>query len=96
MKRASSIALLAILLAPLLGCASSGQQRAEQDAQATAAEEDEEAKCREAGQPGTPAYEQCVARVVEKRVEAERIEAMRRESFQRTLGEGTSALSDHR
>jgi hypothetical protein len=96
MKGTAYVGLLAILTACLLGCASSGQQRVEQaDAEATAAE-DEEAKCREAGEPGTPPYEQCLARLVQKRVEAERMEAMRRESFQRTLGEGTSALSDHR
>jgi Flp pilus assembly protein TadD len=96
MKTASCVGVLAILAASLVGCASSGHQREQQaEAQSTSAE-DEEAKCREVGEPGTRSHEECLARVVEKRVEADRIEAMRRESFQRTLGEGTSGLSDHR
>jgi hypothetical protein len=94
-RGAAYASVLALIAAVLLGCASSGERREQQAAaQATGAEE-EDAKCREAGEPGTPAYEQCRERLEEKRAEAERIEARRHEDFQRILGEGTSAHSGH-
>ncbi len=76
----------------LQGCASSGQVREQQAAAQASQSEQDDAKCKAGGAAqGTPAYERCRERLVQKRMEEEAAQVKRREAFQKTLGEGTSA-----
>jgi hypothetical protein len=77
------------------GCASSEQVRDRQIAARQAEEQADDAKCKEEGEADTPAYTQCRDRLNQKRAEQQAQQAKRNEAFQRTLGEGTSALSGH-
>ncbi len=94
--RPIGLALLVLAGFLLASCASSEQVRERQaTAQATEMEADD-AKCKEQGAlPDTPAYVQCRDRLSQKRAEQEAQQAKRNEAFQRSLGEGTSALSGH-
>lgn len=88
--------LILMLALALPACASSEQARERHGNAAATADAEDDAKCREQGaEPDTPAYTQCRDRLMEKRAEQQAAEARRREAFQRTLGEGTSALSGH-
>ena len=80
------------LLLCLQGCASSGQVREQQAAAQASQSEQDDAKCKAAGAvQGTPAYDQCREKLVQKRMEEEAAQVKRREAFQKTLGEGTAA-----
>lgn len=88
--------LMVLLALALTACASSEQVRERQAAAQAAEAEEDDAKCKAQGyEPDTPGYVHCRDRLAEKRAEQKAAEARRRESFQRTLGEGTSALSGH-
>lgn len=99
MRRRLRQLLSVLLLLPALlvsACASSEQVRERQLAAQTAASEEDDAKCKAQGaEPDTPAYTQCRDQLMEKRAEQQAADVRRRESFQRTLGEGTSGLSEH-
>ncbi len=90
--RTLPLALAAVLL---LGCASSGERREQEAHSSTGVPEDDEATCRESGDPGSVAFETCRNRLAIKRSEQQRIESQRQEDFNRSLGEGTSGLADH-
>lgn len=80
------------LLLGLQACASSGPAREQQAATAQSAQEaEDDAKCKVAGEPGSPSYDACRQKIVEKRLADEAAQVKRREAFQKTLGEGTSA-----
>jgi hypothetical protein len=87
-----------MLLMPgcLLSCAGSGQLRERQaGAQATLSEQDD-SECRANGSaPGTVAFDECRNRIAAKRAANDALQEKRREAFQRTAGEGSSALSGH-
>ncbi len=90
--RTLPLALAAVLL---LGCASSGERREQEAHSSTGVPEEDEATCRESGDPGSVAFETCRNRLAIKRSEQQRIESQRQEDFNRSLGEGTSGLADH-
>lgn len=88
--------LLLLVAAGLSACASSEQIREKQVTAQEAANEEDDAKCKAGGaEPDTPAYTQCRDRLIEKRAEQQAAQARRSEAFQKTLGEGTSGLSEH-
>ena len=93
-KGALRTLLVALTAALLLGCASSGERREQEAHSSTGVPEDDEATCRESGDPGSVAFETCRNRLAIKRSEQQHIEAKRQEDFNRSLGEGTSGLSD--
>jgi hypothetical protein len=95
--RAVRLSLVVLLMQWCLqGCASTGQVReGHATAQATTDQQDD-AQCRANGAaPGSPAYQECRSKLIETRAENEAVQEKRREAFQRTTGEGTSALSGH-
>ena len=77
------------------GCASSEQIREKQAAAQATQDQEDDARCRASGAPGTPAYQDCRTRLVQKRAEDQAAQERRREAFQKTTAEGTSALSGH-
>jgi hypothetical protein len=80
----------------LSACANPERVRARQEAAQAEMEAKNDAQCRANGiEPGSPAYEQCRERIAAQHAETEAMRAQRSESFQRTLGEGTNALSGH-
>lgn len=82
------------LLVGLQACASSGPAREQQAATAQSTQEaEDDAKCKVAGAPGSPSYDACRQKIMEKRLADEAAQEKRREAFQKTLGEGTSAAS---
>lgn len=94
--RQMAVVLLVLAGFVLGSCASSEQVRERQAAAQASEMEADDAKCKEQGaEPDTPAYVQCRDRISQKRAEQEAQQAKRNEAFQRTLGEGTSALSGH-
>lgn len=95
--RAFRLTLIMLLLPwSLQGCASTEQARENSVAAQATLEQQDDAQCKTNGvAPGSPAYQECRGRLVEKRAEEEAVQEKRREAFQRTTGEGTSALSGH-
>ena len=80
----------------LAACANLEHARARQEAALAEMEAKNDAQCRSNGiEPGSPAYEQCRERIAAKTSETAAMRAQRSESFQRTLGDGTEALSGH-
>jgi hypothetical protein len=73
------------------GCANPDSVQASQKAAQAAADAKDDAKCREKGlTPGTTAFDECRANLVEARAEEAAQQEQRRLEFQKTLGAGTS------
>jgi hypothetical protein len=88
--------LIVALALALSACASSEQVRDRQQAAQAAEAEEDDAKCKAQGyEADSPGYANCRDRLAEKRAEEHAAQVRRREDFQRTLGQGTSGLSDH-
>lgn len=97
-KREMLAACASLLLAGVVlsACANPERVRAREEAAQAEREAKNDAQCRSNGaEPGSPAYEQCRERIAAQHAETEALRAQRSESFQRTLGEGSNALSGH-
>jgi hypothetical protein len=78
---------LALAAASLIGCGDR-QLRATQMDEGAAAEDD--AKCREKGEPGTEFYDECRKTLAEARAQRGAIQYEKARDFDRVLGRGTS------
>jgi hypothetical protein len=96
MRTLFPLLLLMALGLAISGCADPEQAQASRAAAEAATEGQDEAQCRANGvQPGSPAYDQCRARLVEARAHNDTVRAQRKEAFQPALGAGTDAQSGH-
>lgn len=96
LERLAACASLLLVGIVLSTCANPERVRARQEAAQAEMEAKNDAQCRTNGvERGSPAYEQCRERIAAQHAETEALRAQRSESFQRTLGEGTNALSGH-
>jgi hypothetical protein len=89
MTRILPVATLGLTLAAsLIGCGDREQLRATQMDEASAAEDD--ARCREKGEPGTEFYDECRKALSEARAQRSAIQYQKARDFDRVLGRGTS------
>ncbi len=96
LERLAACTSLLLVGVALSACANPERVRARQEAAQAEMEAKNDAQCRANGvEAGSPAYEQCRERIAAQHAETEAIRAQRSEAFQRTLGEGSNALSGH-
>jgi hypothetical protein len=72
----------------VIGCADRGGLGSQVSDEATAAQDD--AKCREKGEPGTQFYDECRKNQEALRAQQSAIQYQKNRDFDRTLGRGTS------
>lgn len=85
------VAALFALGSGISACADGEQLRADRMA---AAEAEDDAACREKGEPGTEFYEECRQSLAAARAQTSAIKEQKARDFDRILGAGTSGLSD--
>ena len=96
MRTLFPLLLLMALGLAISGCANPEQAQASRVAAQAALEAQDDTQCRANGiQPGSPAYDQCRAKLVEARARNDAVHVQRKEAFQPTLGAGTDAQSGH-
>jgi hypothetical protein len=78
--------VLALSLAPILGCADREQIQAERVAAQAAAEADDDAACRARGTPGSAEYDACRQDLQARRAKQAEIDYQKARDFDRVLG----------
>jgi hypothetical protein len=89
-----TLAILGLIMLAAAGCASREQMQEKRMAQQAAAEAEDDATCRQNGEPGTAAYDNCRSNLSQARADKAVQREQRAREFDRVLGAGTSGISD--